>query len=100
MADDKQPSADQAELAKEVLAGKREITASVPMPIPDHVKAQADTATADLNKTEIKMAEAGPPVAEKADPYDVKGMEAQREQQRQNALDNKTPDPTQGPDKG
>ena len=57
--------------------------------LPEHVKAEADKAMADVNKTDLKMAEAGPPVNERADPYDGKAMEAQRDQQRQNALDKK-----------
>jgi hypothetical protein len=61
--------------------------------LPDHLKAKADAATADLNKTEIKMADAGPPVHQLADRYDTKALEAQREQQRQNTLDRKDPEP-------
>ena len=60
--------------------------------LPEHVKAEADRAAANVNKAEIKMADAGPAIHERAAPYDVKAMEAQREQQRQNALDRKAPE--------
>jgi hypothetical protein len=61
--------------------------------LPEHVQAKADAVTADLNKTEIKMMDAGPSVNQLADSYDTKALEAQREQQRQNALDRKGPEP-------
>lgn len=61
--------------------------------IPEHVKAEAERAAANVNKAEIKMADAGPSVNERADAYDAKAMEAQREQQRQNALEKKGPEP-------
>ena len=71
------------------------------MPVPEHVKGEADKATADINKAEMSktMADAGSPVADNADPYDPKAMEAQRQQQRQNALDRKNPEPTPELDK-
>ena len=64
--------------------------------LPEHLKAKADAVTADLNKGGIKMADAGPSVNQLADSYDTKAMEAQRAQQRQNALDQKTPEPGRG----
>jgi hypothetical protein len=67
--------------------------------LPEHVKAEAVQATTSMNKAEIQTAEAGRVVKDLADPFDTKAMEAQREQQRQNALDRKTPDVTLEPDK-
>jgi hypothetical protein len=60
--------------------------------LPEHVKAQVDQAVANVNKAEVKMADAGPSVNGLADAYDPQAMEAQRQQQRQNSLDRKAPD--------
>jgi hypothetical protein len=67
--------------------------------IPEHAKAAAENATANLNKGDMNMQNAGPSVNQLADSYDTKAMEAQREQQRQNALDRKGPEPTPEPDR-
>ena len=67
--------------------------------IPDRVKALADKAAqgaATAKGTNVDMG--GTPTAQLADAYDTKALEAQRAQQRQNALDAKaaasTPSPT------
>jgi hypothetical protein len=67
--------------------------------LPEHLKAKADAATATLDKGDIKMTDAGPSVNDRADPYDARAMEAQRDQQRQNALDRKGPEPAPEPDR-
>ena len=61
--------------------------------LPEHLKAEADKATANLDKGSTNMKDAGAPVYDNADAYDAKAMEAQRAQQRQNALDRKGPEP-------
>jgi hypothetical protein len=61
--------------------------------LPEHLKAKADAATANLNKTQMAMADAGPSVNKLADAYDTKALEAQRAQQRQNVLDRKGTEP-------
>jgi hypothetical protein len=60
--------------------------------IPAHVKAEADKAMANVNKAEITITDVGPAINERADPYDTRAMEAQREQQRQSELDKRMPE--------
>jgi hypothetical protein len=66
--------------------------------IPDSVKAQADAVTAQTGVEKMSVKDMGAPQG--VDAFDTKGLEAQRERQRQDAQQEKTPEPTQQPDKG
>lgn len=71
------------------------------MPIPDNVKAEADARMAESKMEKAPVQDmGGTPAAQTADPYDAKALEAQREQQRQNARDDKAAERGPEPDKG
>jgi hypothetical protein len=61
--------------------------------LPEHVKAQADKVVAEAGANKMAVKDLG--VQDVADWNDPKAMEAAREQQRQNALQEKTPEPEQ-----
>ena len=65
--------------------------------IPEHLKVQADAVRTESGAEQYPVKDLGEHKG--ADWTDTKGMEAQRALQRQNALDDKAPQPEQ-PDKG
>jgi len=67
------------------------------MAIPDDVKKQADMEVAQTGAGKYPVKDLGAPQG--VDAYDTKVLEAQRERQRQDAKQEKTPEPTQQPDK-
>lgn len=66
--------------------------------IPEHVKAEADAEVAKTGAQKMPVQDMGETKA--VDAYDTKALEAQRERQRQDALQDKTAEPVQQPDKG
>jgi hypothetical protein len=65
--------------------------------IPEHVKAQADAEVAQTGAGKYPVKDMGE--TKMADAYDTKGLEAQRERQRQDAAQEKTPERDKDPDK-
>ena len=71
------------------------------MALPDNVKAEADARMAETGMRKGAVQDmGGTPAAQTADAYDTKALEAQREQQRQNAKDDKAAQRGPEPDKG
>lgn len=65
--------------------------------IPEHVKAEADAAVNKTGAAKMPVQDMGE--TKGVDAYDTKGLEAQRERQRQDALQDKAAEPVQQPDK-
>jgi hypothetical protein len=66
--------------------------------LPEHVKAQADNVVAETGASKMPVKDMDAPKA--TDWKDTAAMDAARQQQRENALQEKSPAPTVQPDKG